>query len=350
MIGSVPALRTSIRLNNDISPDAFADLAVTAERAGFDQVWYSNDLFLRSAPVVLAVAAERTSRIQLGAGIMNPYSVHPSELAMMAATLSEVSEGRFLLGLGAGAEEFLAWSGIPRTAPLARTRAAVLAIRALLDGESPPPDDVWAWQPQARLAARPRHRVPIYLGVMSPRMSALAGEFADGALPLLFPPEHWTTARELVAVGVAAAGGSGRAFDLAACVWVSIDEDVAHARLLLAEKIAYYGPSFAPYLLERAGLAVGDFEEVTAALRRSGTQAAARLVTPEMLRLGIAGGPEEVLERCRWLIDNGARHVSFGPPLGQDPVAAVELLGSQVLPALREHAEPRAEGAAGARS
>lgn len=342
MSGAARPLLTSIRLNNDLSPDTFADLAVVAEDAGFDQVWYSNDLFLRSAPVVLAVAAQRTSRIRLGAGIMNPYSVHPSELAMMAATLAEVSGGRFLLGLGAGAEEFLAWAGIPRPAPLARTRAAVLALRALLDGGSPPPDDVWAWTPEARLAAPPEHRVPIHLGVMSPRMSALAGELADGALPLLFPPEHWTTAREHVGAGLAAAGRSEDAFDLAACVWVSIDEDVERANLLLAEKIAYYGPSFAPYLLERAGLTVGDFDEVTAVLRRSGVREAARLVTPAMLRLGIAGGPEDVVERCRWLIDNGARHVSFGPPLGEDPADAVRLLGSHVLPELRAHAARRA--------
>ena len=344
MSPTAPPLRTSIRLNNDLAPGAFAELAQVAERVGFDQVWYSNDLFLRSAPVVLAVAAERTIRIGLGAGIMNPYTVHPSELAMLAATLAEVSDGRFLLGLGAGAEEFLAWAGVGRPQPLARTRAAVDAVRALLDGGSPAPDDVWEWRPEARLHAPPAARVPIYLGVMSPRMLALAGERCDGALPLLFPPEHWTVAQAQAQVGLASSGRPSSAFDLAACVWVSVDEDVDRAQLLLAEKIAYYGPSFAPYLLERAGLSLADFDGVTAELRSSGIAAAARLVTPEMLRLGIAGGPEEVIARCTWLIDNGARHVSFGPPLGADPAAAVELLGTEVLPALRRHAEGTIHG------
>lgn len=332
-------LRTSIRLNNDLPPGQFAELAQVAERVGFDQVWYSNDLFLHSAPVVLAIAAERTTRIGLGAGIMNPYSVHPSELAMTAATLAEVSGGRFLLGLGAGAEEFLAWAGVVRPQPLARTRAAVDAVRVLLDGGSPPADDIWEWRPEARLHAPPATRVPIYLGVMSPRMLALAGERCDGALPLLFPPEHWTVASEQARVGLAASGRPSSAFDLAACVWVAIDEDVDRARSLLAEKIAYYGPSFAPYLLERAGLSVADFDAVTAELRTAGLAAAARLVTPAMLQLGIAGGPAEVIARCTWLIDHGARHVSFGPPLGADPATAVELLGDEVLPALRRHAE-----------
>jgi 5,10-methylenetetrahydromethanopterin reductase len=55
-----------------------------------------------------------------------------------------------------------------------------------------------------------------------------------------------------------------------------------------------------------------------------------------MLSLGIAGDATEVIARCRVLYTIGARHLSFGPPLGPDPVAAIGLLGSQVLPALRD--------------
>jgi 5,10-methylenetetrahydromethanopterin reductase len=53
-----------------------------------------------------------------------------------------------------------------------------------------------------------------------------------------------------------------------------------------------------------------------------------------MLALGIAGDAATVVERCRGLIALGAEHLSFGPPLGDDPVAAVQLLGSAVLPHL----------------
>ena len=117
-------LRTSLRLNNDLTVEEFVSVVRRAERWGFDQVWVSNDLYLRSAPVLLTAAALATQRVRLGVGIMNPYSVHPSEIAMMAATLAEVSDGRFLLGLGAGAKEFLSWAGIERPRPLARTRDA----------------------------------------------------------------------------------------------------------------------------------------------------------------------------------------------------------------------------------
>jgi 5,10-methylenetetrahydromethanopterin reductase len=169
---------------------------------------------------------------------------------------------------------------------------------------------------------------------MSPRMLELAGELADGALALLFPPEHYPVAAGHVRAGLARAGRDPGAFDLPACVWCSVDPDVQRARLALAAKLAYYGPSIAPSLLAAAGLRPDDFAPASAALAAGGVDAAARLVTPGMLRLGIAGGAEEVLERCRWLRAQGATHISFGPPLGPDPLAAVDLLGREVLPRL----------------
>lgn len=320
-------MRFSIRVNNDLDIATLTAVARAAEAGGFDQLWVSNDLFLRSCPVLLATLAERTSRILLGSGVLNPYSVHPAEIAMLAVTLQEASSGRFLLGLGAGAEEFLGWAGIERTRPLARTREAVLAIRALLAGERPA-DVAGGWRAEGRLRLPPAP-TPIYLGGMSPRMLALAGELADGALPLLYPPEHYPTAAAQVRAGMR---DTGREFDLPACVWVSVAADASAGRRALAEKIAYYGASFAPYLLERAGLSTADFTPVQDALARGEQEAAVALVDDRMLALGIAGDPHEVVRRCRALVEAGARHLSFGPPLGPDPVAAVETLARDVLP------------------
>ena len=329
-------LRTSLRLNNDLPVDEFVDLCRRAESHGFDQVWVSHDLFIRSAPVMLTAAALATERISLGVGIMNPYSQHPSEIAMTAATLQEVSGGRFLLGLGAGAEEFLGWAGIARPKPLGHTREAVHAVRTLLSGGRPADDDRGGagWQPSGHLRT-PAAPTPIYVGGMSPKMLGLAGEVADGVLPLLYPPEHYPVAAGQVHDGARTAGRAPGDVDVAACIWVSVDADADRARRALAQKIAYYGASFAPYLLERAGLTVADFGPVSAALSQGDLRRATDLITPEMLRLGIAGSPQDVLERCRWLMAAGARHVSFGPPLGPDVLDAVEQLGSVVLPGLR---------------
>ena len=362
-----PDLRLSLRLNNDLPVAQFAALAAAAEDAGFDQVWISHDLFWRSAPVLVAAAAAATTRISLGIGIMNPYSEHPAELAMHAATLQELSAGRFLLGLGTGAREFLAWAGIDRPRPLATTRDAVLACRTLLGRGSPavgggapgpaaggtpdlagdnapgpaagsrapgPASDQIGWQPAAHLRFD-GPPVPIYLAAMGPRMLALAGEIADGVLGLSFPPERAPAAAALVRAGAEAAGRDPAAIDVPACFWCSVDDDPERAARPLAEKLAYYGPSISAVQLADAGLSPADFVPAAAALEAGDPAAARRLISDRMLRLGIAGDAAAVLERCRGLVASGATHLSFGPPLGSDPVEAVGLLGRHVLPALR---------------
>jgi 5,10-methylenetetrahydromethanopterin reductase len=309
-------VKASLRLNNDLPAGRLVEIALLAEADGFDAIWVSHDLFLRSAPVLLAVLARETTRIGIGSCVFNPYSAHPAELAMTAATLQEVSGGRFRLGLAAGDATFLGWAGIRRPRPLARTREALLAVRALLEGGRPAESDGAGpgWRPEGWLRGGPAP-TPIHLGAMSPRML----ELADGALALLFPPEHYPVAAGHVRAGLARAGRDPAAFDLPACVWCSVDLDDERARLALAAKLAYYGPSIAPWLLAGAGLRPDDFAPVSAALAAGGVDAAARLVTPAMLRLGIAGGAEEVLERCRWLRAQGATQISFGPPLGPRP-------------------------------
>lgn len=130
-------ITVSVRLNNDIPASLLGEIAVAAERAGFDQLWVSHDLFLRCAPALLACLATRTATLDLGVAILNPYSLHPAEIAMAAATLQEISGGGFRPGRGAGAREFLGWAGISRTRPWQRTREAVLAVRALLQRDRP---------------------------------------------------------------------------------------------------------------------------------------------------------------------------------------------------------------------
>jgi len=322
-------VRFSVRVNNDLGFAELLALATAAEEAGFDQLWVSNDLFLRSAPVLAGALAARTRRIGLGIAVMNPYSVHVSELAMAAATVQEISGGRFLLGLGAGAAQFLGWAGIARTRPLATTGTALAVLRALLGHRDVDAGLLPDWfGPDSVLRFGVLRPVPVYVGAMGPKMLELAGRHADGVLPLLYPPERYAAVRRQVLAGAA----GRREVDLPACFWVSLSGDPAAARAALAEKLAYYGPSIPAEVLAPAGLRPQDFGP--AAALAHGGQAAAGLIDDRMLALGVAGDAGDVLARCRVLRRLGARHLSFGPPLGPDPVAAIRLLGEAVLPAL----------------
>jgi 5,10-methylenetetrahydromethanopterin reductase len=327
-------MKFSLRLNNDLPVRDYVKLAQIAEYAGFDQFWVSNDLFLRSCTVILTAVAAATERIEIGTCILNPYSMNPAEIAMFAATLDEFSRGRFNLGLASGAGDFLAWVGVDSPKPRTAVVESIDAINRLTSNERAAIDgDFLHWTNEAYLRFESLRRVPIYLGAMSPKMLIEIGRSADGGLPLLFPPEHYANVLPLVEQGAAEAGRSLDTIDLAACIWVSLDEDRAAAQEVLKEKIAYYGHALSPTILSQLGLTHDDFIEIEHAAMVENDMAKARsLVTPQMLKIGIAGSVNDLIERLKGLAAMGAKHISFGPPLGPDPAAAIALLGNKVLP------------------
>ena len=320
-------MKFSLRLNNDLPVAEYVRLAQAAERAGFDQIWVSDDLFLRSAPVILSAVAVATSRIEIGTCIVNPYTLHPAEMAMMAATLDELSNGRFNLGLSSGAADFLKWIGITTEKPLTAVIDCVKAINALFAGEP-----INGWTEDAYLRFKPTRRVPIYIGAMSPNMLRAIGEIADGGLPLLFPPEHYETVLPYIQEGAAKAGRNLSQIDVAACIWCCIGDDDDPLR----EKIAYYGHALSPLIWDRLGLTRDDFAPIEhAVMTERDMEKAKSLVTPAMLQIGIVGTTKDIITRMENLVRLGVTHLSFGPPLGRDLLAAVEALGRDVIPYFR---------------
>ncbi len=327
-------MKFSLRLNNDLPVSTYIRLAQLAEAVGFDQFWVSNDLFLRSAPVILSAVATATSRIQIGSCIFNPYTLHPAEIAMFAATLDELSAGRFLLGIAAGAGEFLKWVGIEQKHPVGAMRETIFAINQLMQGETANIQGEFIhWSQEAYLRFKPARRVPIYVGAMSPKMLSLTGEIADGGLPLLLPPEHYETVLPYIQEGVTKAGRSLEDLDIAACIWCSISEDRQAAEDMLREKVAYYGHAMSPLIWERLGLTRADFDPIEqASMVENDLEKAKRLVTPSMLNIGIVGTVEDLIPRLDRLRDAGVKHLSFGPPLGPNLDEAIKIIGEKILP------------------
>lgn len=330
-------MKFSLRLNNDLPVREYVRLAHAAEAAGFDQFWVSDDLFLRSAPVILTAVASATERIQIGTCILNPYTMHPAEIAMLAATLDEFSDGRFNLGIASGAAEFLKWVSIEQEKPLSAVRESIRAINALLSGRRAALDGQFLrWTDEAYLRFQPARRVPIYLGALSPNMLREIGASADGGLPLLLPPEHYATVLPYIREGAAQAGRNVADIDIAACIWCSLAEDRAEAEAVLKDKIAYYGHAMSPLIWERLGLTRADFDPIERAMQQENDLLKARaLVTPAMLKIGVAGGLADLIPRLEGLAAAGARHLSFGPPLGPDALAAILMIGRHIIPHFR---------------
>ena len=325
-------MRFSLRLNNDLTVPQYIELAQQAEALDFNQFWVSNDLFLRSAGVILTAMALNTKRIGIGSCILNPYTMNAAEIAMLAGTLDELSDGRFLLGISAGAAEFLGWVGIRHGRPLTATRESVAAIRRLLGNRSAEHNGGFlSWGSEAYMRFPIERQVPIYVGGMGPRMLELAGQIGNGALPLLFPPERYYTARRHVEKGQASSEYPKADYDFATCIWVSASHDRTQARRVLAQKVAYYGNAMNETVLSELGLAKAEFEPIGRAITEDkNEERALDLVTDDMLRIGVVGNASQIIERLEPLVADGATHLSFGPPLGPDLGEALNILGQVV--------------------
>jgi F420-dependent oxidoreductase-like protein len=219
-----------------------------AERLGYDSVWAA-EAYGSDAATVLAWLAAGTSRIKLGSAIFQMPGRSPAMTAMTAATLDQLSGGRFLLGIGSsGPQVAEGWHGQRFGRQLQRTREYVAVVRMALarervefHGETlelPLPDGPGK---ALKLTIPPvQERIPIYLAAIGPKNTALAGEIADGWIPTLFSPEHVGELRPLLQEGAARAGRSLDGFDIAPTVNVFITDDIAAARDAMRPFLALY--------------------------------------------------------------------------------------------------------------
>ncbi|ALG09626.1 LLM class flavin-dependent oxidoreductase [Kibdelosporangium phytohabitans] len=175
---------------------AQAGFVVEAEKLGLD-VCFVAEAWGSDAPSVLGYLAARTERLLLGSGIIQLGTRSPVAVAQTAITLSNLSGGRFLLGLGASGPQVVeGLHGVPFAKPLTRMRETVEIVRQVFDGGK------IAYSGEAfriplpgggakpmRLSTRPAHDIPIYLATLSPAMLRLTGRVADGWLGTSFVPE-----------------------------------------------------------------------------------------------------------------------------------------------------------------
>lgn len=261
--------------------------AVAAEQAGFDEVWVTEDYVERGAFALAGAIAQATSRIQVGIGVVNPWTRHPVVLAMEFATLDELSGGRAIAGLGASNERWMTGQlGIPFDRPLSRLAESVTLVRALLSGE-PVRHEGDAYTVDSRLSFRPlRPDLPIVLGVKGPRAIELAARTADGVLlSFLAGPEYVRLVRATAGPDVRLSGYVGLSVDAS-----SAAEARDRIRPLVARFLGIHGD----HLITRsAGLSPSSCEEFRAGLV-AGTPRV-DLVTDELLdRLVAAGTPADV--------------------------------------------------------
>jgi F420-dependent oxidoreductase-like protein len=221
-----------------------------AEALGYDSAWTA-EAYGSDAATILGWLAGATSRIRLGSAIFQMPGRTPAMTAMTAATLDQLSAGRFVLGLGSsGPQVAEGWHGQRFAHQLQRTREYVAVVRQALarerlefHGETielPLPDGPGK---ALKLTIGPvQERIPIYIAAVGPRNTTLAAEIADGFMPFIFSPEHVGEVRPLLEEGFArAGGGKGFAdFDIAPNTSFCISDDLDAARDVMRPLLALY--------------------------------------------------------------------------------------------------------------
>lgn len=300
------------------SPEEYAKLAQLAERYGFDVFSVFSDFLYQPAIVPLVVAAQNSTRLRLGPACLNPFSIHPIEIAGQIAMLDQMSGGRAYLGLARGA--WLDSAGIKPHRVVKALREAAAIVRMLLASDpSGFQGEVFSIAAGTTLQYDVfRPLVPLLIGTWSRQTAALAGEIADEVkIGGTANPAMVTHMRELIAAGTRRAGRSRGEVAIVTGAVTVVADDGEEARRVARSAVAMY--------LE----VVGRLDPTT--------QVPSREVIPDHVldNFSMAGTPEQVAASAQALFDAGARRVEFGSPYGLTTDEGLRLLGERVLPALK---------------
>ncbi|WP_276270639.1 5,10-methylenetetrahydromethanopterin reductase [Haloarcula litorea] len=323
----------AIELTPEHPVDQLASFAAAAEDSGFDAVFASHHYNNRDQFMALTRMAARTDDLLLGPGIANPYETHPVTLASRVATLSELSDGRAVFGVGPGDKSTIRNLGFDHDDALRRTLEAFKVAQRLWDGERVDHDGTFRAD-DAGLNYE-AGEIPVYVGAQGPHMTKMAAKHADGALYNGSHPKDLAWARERVDE-MADDRVADAEFDLAAYASVSVAEDREAAREAARPPVAYVAAGSPPPVLDRHDIDRGTAAEIGDAISAGEFETAFGLVTDAMLdAFCIAGTPAEVRERTEALEEH-ADSVVYASPLGPDVESAIDLLGTVATDRRRE--------------
>jgi len=164
-----------------------------ADKLGYDTVWVA-EAYGWDAFTICTQLACTTERIKIGTGIVNVFSRSPALIAQTAGSLDLISNGRFILGLGTSGHQVIeGWHGVKFERGVRRMRETIEIVRMVLKRERLNYEgEIFHLGMGLKLITHPiRDSIPIYLATLTPSGVALAGELADGWLPVFFSPAHY---------------------------------------------------------------------------------------------------------------------------------------------------------------
>jgi F420-dependent oxidoreductase-like protein len=319
------------------------DQVVEMEKAGLDMVWVA-EAYSFDAVSSMGYLAAKTSTVEIAAGILPIYTRTPTLIAMTAAGIDALSDGRCILGLGASGPQVIeGFHGVVYDRPLGRTREIIDVCRQVWRREKVEHSGVSYQIPVSagkgsglgkplKLINHPvRSEIPIYVASLGPKNVEMTAEKADGWLPLFYLPEK---AQDVwgadLAAGAAKRDSDRAPMDVVAGGLLAVGEGAEAVREYSRPMVALYvggmgakGKNFYNDLIRRYGFEA-EAEAIQDLYLQGKKDEAAQMVPDELLEAtSLCGSEGYVKERLAAYQESGVTVLNI-TPIGKDPVKMIE--------------------------
>ena len=301
-------MRLGVAFSGGPNASEIVDCVERAESLGYESAWvaegHGGDQF-----AVLAACATRTTGIRLGTSITSVYVRSAPTIAMAAATVDELSGGRFILGVGSSHRvQVEPEHGVAYAKPLSRTRETVEIVRGLLrDGDVHFQGQTVRIESFELWFAPRRTEIPIYVSAVFPKMTELCGEIADGIILTRSTLQTAARVRERIAAGAARTGRDPAQIAITSLLPTTVAATRAEALETMRPGLAFYAGFFPRYnrLVAEHGFP-REAAAIADAWSRGDRAGAIREVSDAMVdATSVAGTPEQCRERLTAYRESG---------------------------------------------
>ncbi len=273
-----------------ISIPRLVEIAVEAERMGFARIYLPDEGMIHHDPfMIMAAIALKTNRIQIGAGITNPYIRHPGITAAATATLAEMSANRAFLGISSGGTMALKPLCIVPEKPVTAVREMIITCRSLFRGEPVTFHGKTVDFNSAKLSVS-KPGIEIWVVGRGPKMMKMAGELADGVILGNIHRDLMQKTLDYVREGAKISGNKPKICYFASLITdeETLEEERAH--------MAYNLIDSPPEVRDLLSISTGEFENIRHVLASEGQMKTRKLIKKEWVEPFVIMGS---VEECR---------------------------------------------------
>lgn len=303
-------------------PEVIFRAAELCESSGLDGLWLADHVVAfgirRFAAVdawtMLAALAVKTQRIRLGTSVSDPHRRHPETLAQIVATVDVLSQGRAVLGMGAGEAMNLTPFHVEWDRPVSRMTEVVQAIKLLWTLDRVDYNGEFVKFTNAILDLKPvqRPHPPIWIGANSPRSLRLVGELGDGWIPIVGEPGDYERRLRSIRQVASEVGRDPENIVPAAFVYVGVDIDrtALERKFLLPAKVLYLTTEVPEFNVWKN---VPLDREIGERVFLSAQKLDMKLEELVERRVAIIGTPRDCVDMLQEYVNAGARYLILAP-------------------------------------